>query len=335
MARSRNSFPTPQGTKGSPESFGGVHDPTFFHDGCGVAFVARLDGQPIHETVDRALVALDRLEHRGATGADESTGDGAGIMIGIPHEFLQMRVTEIDSRPAELPPPGRLAVAMCFLARELAGGTELIQARIAELVTEAGHTPIGWRDVPVDETACGEIARAAAPQIRQLFIAAGDDIADETEFERSLFVIRRRAERELSPKVTFSSMSCRTLVYKGMLTGPQVPQFYPDLRDQSLLSTFAIVHSRFSTNTAPSWELAQPLRLIAHNGEINTVRGNVNWMRAREAVLASDTLGDDLDDCLPLIDDSGFDSGAFDRAFELMVIGGRSLPHAMMMMIPA
>ena len=317
------------------EDFDGVHDPSFFHDGCGVAFVARLDGKPIHETVDRALVALDRLEHRGATGADSSTGDGAGIMIELPHEFLQMRATEIDSHPAELPPPGRLGVAMCFLDRDPGGGSELAQNRITELVADAGHTPIGWRDVPVDETACGELARATAPQVRQLFIAAGEEFDDADEFERSLFVVRRRAERELAPKVSFPSFSCRTLVYKGMLTAPQLPQFYPDLRDMSLMSTFAIVHSRFSTNTAPSWELAQPLRMIAHNGEINTARGNFNWMRAREAVLSSESLGDDLQDCLPLIDEACSDSAGFDRALELTVLGGRSISHAMMMMIPA
>ena len=292
-----------------------------------------LDGRAIHETIDRGLVALDRLEHRGATGADASTGDGAGIMIGLPHEFFHLRATEIDSRPAELPPPGRLGVAMCFLRRD--SGAEVAQNRIAELVVEAGHTPIGWREVPVDETSAGEMARASAPQVRQLFIAAGEGAADEAEFERQLFVIRRRAEQELAPKVSFPSMSCRTIVYKGMLTAPQLPQFYPDLRDLSLASTFAIVHSRFSTNTAPSWELAQPLRMIAHNGEINTARGNVNWMRAREAVLSSEEFGDDLSDCLPLIAEDASDSAAFDNALELMVLGGRTLQHAMMMMIPA
>ena len=316
------------------EGFAGVHDPSRFHDGCGVAFVARLDGQAIHETIDRGLVALDRLEHRGATGADELTGDGAGIMIGVPHDFFRSRAVEIEGRPAELPGPGRLGVAMCFLRRD-AGGSDDAQRRICELVQEAGHHPIGWRDVPVDETAIGVQARACAPQIRQLFVAAAEGVGEDA-FERSLFVIRRRAEAELSPRVSFPSMSCRTVVYKGMLTAPQLPQFYPDLRDMTMRSTFAIVHSRFSTNTAPSWELAQPLRMIAHNGEINTARGNVNWMRAREAVLESEALGDDLQDCLPLIDDDASDSAAFDRAFELLCLAGKRSPaHAMMMMIPS
>jgi len=315
--------------------FGGVHDPASFRDGCGVACVARLDGKAIHETIDRALVALDRLEHRGAAGADESTGDGAGIMFALPHEFFRGRTAEIDTRPTVLPGPGRLAVAMCFLRRDSERGSDAIQRRIGELVAEAGHTPIGWRQVPVDETSAGELARECAPQISQLFIEAGAGIADEASFDRSLFVVRRRAEHELGRDVFFPSMSCRTIVYKGMLTAPQLPQFYPDLRDLSLQSTFAIVHSRFSTNTAPSWELAQPLRMIAHNGEINTVLGNVNWMRAREAVLSSEEFGEDLRDCLPLIDEGVSDSAAFDRAFELMVLGGRSPQHAMMMMVPA
>ena len=315
--------------------FGGVHDPSFFHDGCGVACVARLDGTAIHETIDRALVALDRLEHRGAAGADESTGDGAGIMFGLPHEFFRSRTAEIDTKPTVLPGPGRLAVAMCFVRRDAASGSDAIQERVSELIAEAGHTPIGWRQVPVDETSAGEMARECAPQISQLFIGAAEDVTDEAAFDRSLFVVRRRAEREFGSDVFFPSMSCRTIVYKGMLTAPQLPQFYPDLRDLSLRSTFAIVHSRFSTNTAPSWELAQPLRMIAHNGEINTVRGNVNWMRAREAVLSSDEFGDDLADCLPLIDEGVSDSAAFDRAFELMVLVGRSPQHAMMMMVPA
>ncbi|GIK78726.1 MAG: glutamate synthase [Actinomycetes bacterium] len=332
MTRSTDSAPS-AGPAGI--GFGGLHDPSSFRDGCGVACVARLDGKAIHETIDRGLVALDRLEHRGAAGADESTGDGAGIMFELPHEFFRSRTAEIDTRPVVLPGPGRLAVAMCFLRRDSTGGTERIQRRIGELVAEAGHRVVGWRQVPVDETSCGRLARESAPRISQLFIEAGASVASAEDFDRSLFVVRRRAERECGRDVSFPSMSCRTIVYKGMLTAPQLPQFYPDLRDLSLLSRFAIVHSRFSTNTAPSWELAQPLRMIAHNGEINTLLGNVNWMRAREAVLSSGAFGRDLADCLPLIDEGVSDSAAFDRAFELMVLGGRSPEHAMMMMIPA
>ncbi|KAA0267381.1 MAG: hypothetical protein EDQ89_11830, partial [Acidobacteria bacterium] len=332
MTRSTDSAPS-AGPAGI--GFGGLHDPSSFRDGCGVACVARLAGKAIHETIDRGLVALDRLEHRGAAGADESTGDGAGIMFELPHEFFRSRTAEIDTRPVVLPGPGRLAVAMCFLRRDSTGGTERIQRRIGELVAEAGHRVVGWRQVPVDETSCGRLARESAPRISQLFIEAGASVASAEDFDRSLFVVRRRAERECGRDVSFPSMSCRTIVYKGMLTAPQLPQFYPDLRDLSLLSRFAIVHSRFSTNTAPSWELAQPLRMIAHNGEINTLLGNVNWMRAREAVLSSGAFGRDLADCLPLIDEGVSDSAAFDRAFELMVLGGRSPEHAMMMMIPA
>jgi glutamate synthase domain-containing protein 2/glutamate synthase domain-containing protein 1/glutamate synthase domain-containing protein 3 len=331
MTRNTDSTAKASATAG----FGGLHDPASFRDGCGVACVARLDGKAIHETIDRALVALDRLEHRGAAGADESTGDGAGIMFELPHEFFRSRTAEIDTRPVVLPGPGRLAVAMCFLRRDSVGGTERIQRRIGELVAEAGHKAIGWRQVPVDETSCGQLARESAPRISQLFIEAGPGTGSAAAFDRSLFVVRRRAERECGADVSFPSMSCRTIVYKGMLTAPQLPQFYPDLRDLSLRSRFAIVHSRFSTNTAPSWELAQPLRMIAHNGEINTLLGNVNWMRAREAVLSSDSFAGDLADCLPLIDEGASDSAAFDRAYELLVLGGRTPEHAMMMMIPA
>jgi glutamate synthase domain-containing protein 2/glutamate synthase domain-containing protein 1/glutamate synthase domain-containing protein 3 len=334
MTRTDNNFVNPAEGHAA-DGFGGVHDPSVFHDGCGVACVARLDGTAIHETIDRALVALDRLEHRGAAGADETTGDGAGIMLGLPHEFFRSRTAEIDTKPTVLPGPGKLAVAMCFVRRDAARGSDAIQRRIGELVSDAGHYPIGWRQVPVDETSAGELARESAPQISQLFIRAGAGAGNAAAFDRSLFVVRRRAEREFGADVFFPSMSCRTIVYKGMLTAPQLPQFYPDLRDPRLASTFAIVHSRFSTNTSPSWELAQPLRMIAHNGEINTVRGNVNWMRAREAVLSSDEFGEDLADCLPLIDESVSDSAAFDRAYELMVLGGRSPQHAMMMMVPA
>jgi len=325
---------TPTATATPVTGFAGLHDPASFRDGCGVACVARLDGRAIHETIDRGLVALDRLEHRGAAGADESTGDGAGIMFELPHEFFRTRTAEIDTRPVGLPEPGRLAVAMCFLRRDPIGGTARIQRRIGELVAAAGHKVVGWRQVPVDETSCGTLARESAPRISQLFIEAGAGVDDPAAFDRSLFVVRRRAERELGDDVSFPSMSCRTIVYKGMLTAPQLPQFYPDLRDLSLRSRFAIVHSRFSTNTAPSWELAQPLRMIAHNGEINTLLGNVNWMRAREAVLSSEAFGGDLADCLPLIDEGASDSAAFDRACELMVLGGRSPEHTMMMMIP-
>ena len=294
--------------------------------------MARLDNEPRHEVISRGLIALDRLEHRGAAGADESTGDGAGILCELSHDFFRLRAPEAGLRAAELPPPGELAVAVCFFPHEPARSMEL-EIRLEQLVTEDGHEPILWREVPVAPSAAGRMGRESAPRIMHLLIGAGEGVIDQDDFERRLFLTRRRAEIEFGFEASFPSFSSRTIVYKGMLTAPQLPEFYPDLTDMELKSRFAIVHSRFSTNTLPSWELAQPLRMIAHNGEINTALGNVNWMRAREATLSTRLLPG-LEAALPLIPDSASDSAAFDRALELITLGGRSLPHAMMMMIP-
>jgi glutamate synthase (NADPH/NADH) large chain len=315
-----------------PPFTGGVHDPAWARDACGVAAVARLDNEPRHEVVSRGLVALDRLEHRGAAGADETTGDGAGILLELSHDFFRLRTAEAGLRAAHLPRPGRLAVAVCFFPNEPARAGEL-EIRLEQLVSEDGHQPISWREVPVEEAAAGKLGRESAPRIMQLLIGAGDEVESQDEFERRLFLTRRRAELEFGRAASFPSFSSRTIVYKGMLSAPQLPEFYPDLTDSMLTSRFAIVHSRFSTNTLPSWELAQPLRMIAHNGEINTALGNVNWMRAREATLNSPLLPG-LEALLPLIPESASDSAAFDRALELLTLAGRSLPHAMMMMIP-
>jgi glutamate synthase domain-containing protein 2/glutamate synthase domain-containing protein 1/glutamate synthase domain-containing protein 3 len=311
----------------------GLVRPGDAHDGCGVACVARLDAKPIHEVIERGLTALDRLEHRGASGADENSGDGAGILIGLPHAFLRDHASEFGVEASELPEPGRVAVAVCFLTREVKRSRE-VEARIEEIVTAEGQRVLGWRDVPVDESVPGRLARPSAPRIRQLLIGAGDGAGDQDAFERKLFLIRRVAEIELGKDVSFPSFSSRTIVYKGMLTAPQLARFYADLRDPGLVSVFAVVHSRFSTNTAPSWELAQPLRMIAHNGEINTVLGNMNWMRARESALSWPEMGEDLKRCLPLIHRKASDSAAFDRALELLCLAGRGLPHSLMMMIP-
>jgi glutamate synthase domain-containing protein 2/glutamate synthase domain-containing protein 1/glutamate synthase domain-containing protein 3 len=304
------------------------------HDGCGVACVARLDGVPRAEVVELALTALDDLEHRGAAGADPTTGDGAGVLIQLPRGFLRSRAGEFGIPPKALPAAGRVAVASCFVSPNPSERVE--QERLLEgAVLAAGQQPLGWRDVPVDLASCGQTARDVAPAFRQLLVAAGEAVADQDEFERRLFVARRIAELEAGPALAVSSFSSRTLVYKGMLSAPQLSRFYPDLRDPELESALAVVHSRFSTNTFPSWELAQPLRLLAHNGEINTLAGNFNWMRAREAALRSDLFGADLERCLPLIPDGSSDSAAFDRVLELLVLAGRPLAQAMMMMIPA
>jgi glutamate synthase (NADPH/NADH) large chain/glutamate synthase (ferredoxin) len=306
----------------------GLYDPTYEHDACGVAMVARLDGVPSHETVRRAVVALENLEHRGAQGADPNTGDGAGILIQLP-DALMRGVLEED-----LPPPGAYGVCVCFLPQDEARRAELEQL-LERTVAAEGQRVIGWRDIPVDKDYVGITANFFAPYVKHLFVAASDELArDPDAFERKLYVIRRVAEIAAGPELVIPSFSSRTVVYKGMLTAPQLPGYYPDLLDARTQSALALVHSRYSTNTFPSWELAHPYRMIAHNGEINTLRGNVNWMRARESQLASELFGDDLQKVLPVVRPDGSDSATFDNVLELLVLAGRSLPHAVMMMIP-
>ncbi len=306
----------------------GLYDPTYEHDACGVAMVAKLDGTRSHETVVRAIVALENLEHRGAAGADPNTGDGAGILLQLPDEFIRGVIEE------DLPPPGAYGVCVCFLPREEERRLELEQL-LEETVVAEGQRVVAWRDVPVDKDYVGITANLYAPYIKHLVVAASDELAaDQDAFERKLYVIRRVAEIAAGPELVIPSFSSRTIVYKGMLTSPQVLGYFPDLADPRTKSALALVHSRFSTNTFPSWELAHPYRMIAHNGEINTLRGNVNWMRARESQLASELFGDDLQKVLPVVRPGGSDSATFDNVLELLVLAGRSLPHAVMMMIP-
>jgi len=306
----------------------GLYDPALEHDACGVAFVARLSGEPSHETVAKALTALSNLEHRGAQGADADTGDGAGILVQIPDAFFRAELG------GALPAPGAYGVGTCFLPDD-----ETARGRLEELVERTvaaeGQRLLCWRDVPVEPGHVGRAAISVAPRIRQLVVAASSGLAEDADaFERKLYVIRRVAELAAGPALVIPSLSARTLVYKGMLMAPQLTRFYPDLEDECFASALALVHSRYSTNTFPSWELAHPYRMIAHNGEINTLRGNVNWMRARESQLASELFGDDLHKVLPVIRPSGSDTAVFDNVLELLVLAGRSLPHAMMMMIP-
>jgi glutamate synthase domain-containing protein 2/glutamate synthase domain-containing protein 1/glutamate synthase domain-containing protein 3 len=304
----------------------GLYDPTYEHDACGVAFVARLDGVPSHETVRRALQAVESLAHRGAAGADAETGDGAGMLLQIPDAFFRAVTDE------ELPPAGRYGVGVCFLPRDDARRAAL--ERLLEHAVEAeGQRVVGWRDVPVDPQHVGTVAGGSAPRMRQLLIAAADGLAQDA-FERTLYVIRRSAELAAGEELVLPSFSSRTVVYKGMLTPHQLQRYFPDLRDERVETALALVHSRYSTNTFPSWELAHPYRMLAHNGEINTLRGNVNWMKARESQLASELFGDDLGKVLPVVRPGGSDSATFDNVLELLVLAGRSLPHAMMMMIP-
>ncbi len=305
----------------------GLHDPAYEHDACGVAFVAKLTDGPDHGVVERGLLALTNLEHRGAEGADASTGDGAGILLGMPDAFLRVVA------PTALPPAGRYAVGTIFSPRD-AGRRDEVERRMEEIIHAEGQRVLGWRDVPVDLAHAGRTAAAAAPCVRQLFVAAADNLESGLPFERRLYVIRRLVERELAPEVAIPSLSSRTLVYKGMLTAPQLMRHFPDLADPRMASRVALVHSRFSTNTFPSWPLAHPYRLIAHNGEINTLRGNVNWMKARESQLASEVFGEDLAKVLPVVNHGGSDSATFDNVLELLTLAGRSLPHAIMMMVP-
>jgi glutamate synthase domain-containing protein 1 len=256
----------------------GLYDKSLDHDACGVAFVARLGRPASHEVVDRALLALERLEHRGAEGADADTGDGAGILLQLPHDFFRAEAG------VPLPEPGRYGVAVCFLPREASERSAAV--RLIERMVEAeGQRVLGWRDVPVVATECGRVAGSAAPHICQLFVGAGDGVADQDALERKLYVIRRVVEHAEVDDLSIPTFSSRLVVYKGMLSAPQLPRYFPDLHDERVATRLALVHSRFSTNTFPSWELAHPYRMAAHNGEINTLRGNRNWMRAREMQL--------------------------------------------------
>jgi glutamate synthase (ferredoxin) len=320
---------------GARQKAPGLYDPTFEHDSCGVGMIAKIDGTPSHEIVRDALKALANMSHRGAHGAEENTGDGAGILTQIPHEFLS---TQVDG--FELPNTGEYAVGMVFLPRDAELRAECERV-LEETIVSEGQVLIGWRTVPIDGHDLGESAKQSQPYIRQVFVAKGSEIIDSDHFERKLFVIRRwakeqltRAHPELSEKFYFASLSSRTIVYKGMLTPEQLAVFYPDLSDGLYTSAIAIVHSRFSTNTFPNWNRAQPLRYLAHNGEINTLRGNLNWMRAREGRMSSKLFDDDLPKVMHVIDDEASDSGAFDNALEMLTLAGRELPHCMMMMIP-
>ncbi len=304
----------------------GLYDPNFEHDNCGVGAVACLNGEARYSTVCRALDVLDALEHRGASGAEIDTGDGAGILLQTPDELLRAVAGVV------LPEPGRYAAGMVFLPREADARAEVEQL-IEETIAKYGQVLLGWRDVPVNHEIPGASAAAVEPVIRQVFVEStlGDD---QLAFERKLYIIRRSIEKSRGKELAIPSFSSRTIVYKGMLTSPQLREYFPDLSDSRCKSQLALVHSRFSTNTFPSWELAHPYRMIAHNGEINTLRGNINWMRARESRLLHEAWGDDLQELLPVVDECGSDSAIFDNVLELLVLAGRSLPHALMMMIP-
>jgi glutamate synthase (NADPH/NADH) large chain len=303
----------------------GLYDGRHEHDACGVAFVATLTGVQSHDIVDKALTALRNLEHRGASGAEPDSGDGAGILFQVPDRFLR------ESVDVELPAVGHYAVGIGFLpVDEVAAG--VVREGVEAIAAQEGLTVLGWRHVPTDPAMVGATARSVMPSFWQLFVAAERGDVAGLELDRRAFPLRKRIEHELG--VYFASLSARTIVYKGMLTTGQLEPFYPELSDPRLESALALVHSRFSTNTFPSWPLAHPYRYISHNGEINTVRGNRNWMQAREAMLTSKVVSGDITRLFPICTPGGSDSASFDEVLELLHLGGRSLPHSVLMMIP-
>ncbi|WP_027502759.1 glutamate synthase large subunit [Rhodococcus sp. UNC363MFTsu5.1] len=317
----------------------GLYDPANEHDACGVAFVVDMHGRRSRDIVDKAITALVNLEHRGAAGSEPNTGDGAGIMLQVPDSFLRA-VVDFD-----LPAEGAYATGIGFLPQAAAAADEAA-AGVERIVAEEGLTVLGWREVPTDDSSLGAMAREAMPTFRQVFVAAADASVTGMALERRAYVIRKRVEHELGDggagedgpgreTVYFPSLSGQTFVYKGMLTTPQLKSFYLDLQDERMESALGLVHSRFSTNTFPSWPLAHPFRRVAHNGEINTVTGNENWMRARESLIESDVFGEGaLDKIFPICTPGASDTARFDEVLEMLHLGGRSLPHAVLMMIP-
>ena len=327
----------PEGSPFWPPSRQGLYDPAHERDACGLGFIAHIKGQKRHAIITQALSILRNLSHRGATGADPLQGDGAGILIQLPDRFLRKAC---GAQGLTLPAIGQYGVGMVFLPKEPASRMACEQ-EIERAVASEGQILLGWRDVPTDNSGLSERTKDVEPVIRQVFIARGSTAMDEDALERKLYIIRKKSGHAIQAlrlrhgkEFYVPSMSSRTLVYKGMLLAHQVGEYFPDLTDESMVSALAMVHQRFSTNTFPTWDLAHPFRLVCHNGEINTLRGNVNWIRARQQGIASTVLGDDLDKIWPLIYDGQSDSASFDNALELLVMGGYSLAHAMMLMIP-
>jgi glutamate synthase domain-containing protein 1 len=310
----------------------GLYDPNLEHDACGIGFVADLRNDPSHGILEMGTEILCRLTHRGAAGADEATGDGAGLLLQTPDKFLR-RVS--DEAGFALPELGRYAAGLVFLSTDPDEYAWQKQA-VADAVAGEGQTLLGWRVVPTDPDTIGRTARGAMPTFEQLFIAAADGL-DQDAFDRKLYVIRRVVENQMRARGAYfhvASLASRTLLYKGMFLAHQTPQFFPDLADSDMESRFALVHQRYSTNTFPAWHLAQPFRYLAHNGEINTLRGNFNWMHAREGTLRSELFGDDLKKIFPVMQAGTSDSAQFDNSLEFLHLSGRDLCHSMMMMIP-
>jgi len=321
---------------GIPEKQG-LYDPQFEHDSCGVGFIVDMHGRKSHTIVRKAIQVLVNLQHRGAKGCEVNTGDGAGITMQVPDAFLRAEMQKIGMT---LPEIGKYGVGMVFLPRA-ADSRRRCEQLLEDAVQRTGQKVLGWRDVPTNNSEIGNSAKAVEPVFRQIFVGVGAGDVSRDTFERKLYLIRRRAENAVAaagiPDGNYfylSSMSCDTLVYKGMLSADQIDTYFPDLVNPQVDTALAVVHQRFSTNTFPSWPLAHPFRYISHNGEINTLRGNINWMKARERQFESEIYGNDIKDLLPVLNEAGSDSAILDNALEMLVMGGRSLPHAMMMMIP-
>ena len=324
--------PAPPGLPGKQ----GLYDPQFEHDSCGVGFLVNIKGKKSNWIVRQALQILVNLNHRGACGCENNTGDGAGILLQMPHDFL---ATVCKEARVPLPGLGEYGVGMMYMPQDAADRAQCVQI-FEQIVREEGQTILGWRDIPTNNATLGGTAKVAEPFMSQVFIGRNSKLGDDMAFERKLYVIRKRAEQTIrygkNPNKWFyiSSLSFKTLIYKGMLMPEQVEQYYADLRHPAMDTALALVHSRFSTNTFPSWDRSHPYRYIAHNGEINTLRGNINWMHARQAMFESDLFGDDIKKIVPVINTDGSDSAMFDNCLEMLVMTGRSLPHAVMMMIP-
>ncbi|HYD85064.1 MAG TPA: glutamate synthase subunit alpha, partial [Opitutus sp.] len=310
----------------------GLYDPWFEHDACGVGFVVDMKGRKTHTILQQGLQVLKNLDHRGASGAEVNTGDGAGILLQMPHKFF----AEVSKKARiSLPETGHYGAGLVFLPRNPTSRRKLEEV-FAGIIQSEGQTLLGWRTVPTDNSMLGDTAKSAEPFMRQVFIGRAAGL-DDAAFERKLYVIRKRAYSEIRTS-TFSgaetwyvpSLSFKTIVYKGMLTTEQLEQYFTDLKHPSMETAIALVHSRFSTNTFPSWDRAHPYRYIAHNGEFNTLRGNINWMHARQALFNSELFGEDIAKILPIINPNGSDSSMFDNTLELLVLAGRPLAHAMM-----
>ena len=314
-----------------------MYNPKNEHDSCGVGFVANIHGKKSHQIVQQGLEILTNLTHRGATGYDPKLGDGAGILLQLPDSFFRAEAKKLN---INLPDEGYFGIGMLFLPQSEKNRKQC-ETIVSQIIKEEGQEELGWRDVPVNNKDIADAAKHVEPITRQVFIGRAAEVYSQDAFERKLFVIRKRAENAVAAldfkdpvKFYINSMSSRTIVYKGMLLACEVGNYYQDLLQESMISALALVHQRFSTNTFPAWDLAHPYRMIAHNGEINTVRGNINWINARHEKMQSDLLGDDLEKLWPLIDETQSDSASFDNCLELLVAGGYSLPHAMMMLIP-